>query len=194
LKGHDELFLIAPALVKRCPRVKFLLVGGGPWEDRFKQRAVALGVEKHFVFTGLVPPSEIPALTGIMDMLVHLSLREGLPRALPQAMAAGKPVVACDCDGAAEECIDNQTGFLIQPRDRERLMDAIANLAENRDLRIRLGNAGREFVRERFPVQRMVSDTRDLYFRLLQRHVLLADSEPIVDAMGRPTLRAPDPE
>ena len=52
-----------------------------------------------------------------MDALVHLSLREGLPRALPQALAAGKPVVAYDCDGAQEVCLDNETGFLVPPGD-----------------------------------------------------------------------------
>ncbi len=58
------------------------------------------------MFTGLVPPSAVPSLVGIMDLLVHLSLREGLPRALPQALAAGRPVAAYDADGAKEVCVD----------------------------------------------------------------------------------------
>ncbi|MGV3774562.1 MAG: glycosyltransferase, partial [Verrucomicrobiales bacterium] len=121
LKGHDELFDAAPGIVKLNPKIKFLLVGGGPWEDRFRERAKAEGLDKHFVFAGLVPPSAVPELVGIMDMLVHLSKREGLPRALPQAMAAGKPVVAFDCDGAGEVCIDDRTGWLIPPGDLQRL-------------------------------------------------------------------------
>ena len=52
-----------------------------------------------------------------MDALVHLSLREGLPRALPQALAAGKPVIAYDCDGAREVCLEDETGFLVPPGD-----------------------------------------------------------------------------
>src|SRR5262249_26700177 len=80
LKGHDDLIKIAPALVRDCPRIKFLLVGDGPWRDRFIQQVKALNLEKHFTFTGLVPPAEIPRYVGIMDALVHLSQREGLPR------------------------------------------------------------------------------------------------------------------
>lgn len=180
LKGHDDLFLIAPALVKRCPRVKFLLVGGGPWENRFKRLAVRLGVEKHFVFAGLVPPSEIPPLTGIMDLLVHVSLREGLPRALPQAMAAGKPVAAYDCDGAGEVCLHNETGLLIPPRERQTLLESLVSLADDVDLRSRLGRAGREFVRERFSVERMLRDTESIYLKLLEAHRLPPENQRLL--------------
>ncbi|MBI3466104.1 MAG: type II secretion system F family protein, partial [Planctomycetes bacterium] len=46
------------------------------------------GLSDHFIFAGLVPPADVPRYVGIMNALVHLSLREGLPRALPQALAA----------------------------------------------------------------------------------------------------------
>ncbi|HTV75650.1 MAG TPA: glycosyltransferase, partial [Candidatus Baltobacteraceae bacterium] len=115
LKGHDDLFAVAPELVRQNPKIKFLLVGDGEWRSRFENLAKSLGLEKKIVFTGLVPPDEVPKFAGIMDALVHLSLREGLPRALPQALAAAKPVVAYDCDGAREICFDGKTGFLIQP-------------------------------------------------------------------------------
>ena len=80
-----------------------------------KDSPASLGSGRTFVFAGLVPPDEVPRYVGIMDRLAHLSLREGLPRALPQALAAGKPVVAYDCDGAREVCLENETGFLCAP-------------------------------------------------------------------------------
>jgi glycosyltransferase involved in cell wall biosynthesis len=85
---HDDLLAVAPALVGQIPKIKFLLVGDGEWRGRFEAQVAALGLQEHFVFTGLVPPEAVPSLVGIMDVLVHLSLREGLPRALPQALAA----------------------------------------------------------------------------------------------------------
>jgi glycosyltransferase involved in cell wall biosynthesis len=173
LKGHDDLFLIAPELFKRVSNARFLLVGGGPWEERFKRKAAELGLADRFVFTGLVPPREIPALAGIMDVLVHLSYREGLPRALPQAMAAGKPVVAFDCDGAGEVCVGGQTGFLVKPKDHAALLKALDALAADPALREILGATGRAFVRERFPVERMVEDTHRIYLRLLQQQGFL---------------------
>lgn len=169
LKGHDDLFAVAPRLVQACPKIKFLLVGGGPWEGRFKDMANQMGLAKHFVFTGLVPPTEIPGLVGIMDMLVHLSRREGLPRALPQALAAGKPVVAFDCDGAGEVCRTGETGVLVPPGDLERLAEAVLSLATNESLRLECGGRGRAFVSARFPVERMVEDIRLVYAKLLAK-------------------------
>ena len=166
LKGHDDLFAVAPALVRSCPRIKFLLVGDGLWRRRFEDRARSLGLEKHVVFTGLVPPDAVPRLVGIMDVVVHLSLREGLPRALPQALAAARPVVAYDADGANEVCLENETGFLLRPGDLTGLRERLLQLAHDSGLRERLGNRGQQFVKERFGVQRMVDDLYQLYLRL----------------------------
>lgn len=177
LKGHDDLFAAAPALVKRCPRMKFLLVGDGPLRRRFELQAKILGLEKHFIFTGLVPPGEVARHVGIMDALVHLSVREGLPRALPQALAAAKPVVACDVDGAREVCFENQSGFLILPGDQERLVDRLVQLADDTALRERLGRHGQELVKELFPVQRMVDELDKLY-QILTRPLDFVNHNP----------------
>jgi glycosyltransferase involved in cell wall biosynthesis len=166
LKGHDDLFAIAPELVRQNPKIKFLLVGDGEWRSRFENLAKSLGLEKHFVFTGLVPPNEVPKYVGIMDALVHLSLREGLPRALPQSLAAAKPVVAYDCDGAREVCLDGKTGFLIQPGDLKNLTGKIIQLANDSALSEKLGRAGSDFVRENFAVEKMVDGIYHLYLNL----------------------------
>ncbi|HWF19427.1 MAG TPA: glycosyltransferase family 4 protein, partial [Verrucomicrobiae bacterium] len=166
LKGHDDLFSIAPELVRRVPRIKFLLVGDGPWRQRFEQQARSLGLEKQFIFTGLVPPEEVPRLVGIMDILVHLSRREGLARALPQALAAARPIIAYDCDGANEVCLDNETGFLVRVGDLVGLSERLVKLAGDAALRERFGRQGREFVRERFAVETMVRDLFSLYLKL----------------------------
>lgn len=166
LKGHDDLFAAAPAIVRTCPRARFLLVGDGRWRCRFEARALELGLEHHFVFAGLRPPEEIPALVGVMDALVHLSRREGLARALPQALAAGKPVVSWDCDGAREVCRDEETGFLLRPGDVEGLRGALSRLAGDGALRERLGRCGQALVRESFTVERMVDELAGLYRRL----------------------------
>ena len=170
LKGHDDLITAAPALVQRCPRIKFLIVGGGPWQKRFESKVHSLGLKKHFIFTGLVPPSDIPQMVGIMDALVHLSYREGIPRALPQALAAARPVVAYDCDGAREVCLENETGFLIPPGNLSRLGDRLLQLAEDPNLRARLGQCGQQLVKNWFPIERMVDDLHALYLRLANHH------------------------
>jgi glycosyltransferase involved in cell wall biosynthesis len=166
LKGHDDLLAVAPGLVRSCPRIKFLLVGDGPWRGRFESQVRSLGLERHVVFTGLVTPAAVPPLVGVMDLLVHLSLREGLPRALPQALAAARPVVAYDSDGAREVCLENETGFLLRPGDLIGLHERLLRLVQDAPLRERLGQCGRQFVLPRFGVQRMVDDLYELYMRL----------------------------
>jgi glycosyltransferase involved in cell wall biosynthesis len=168
LKGHADLIAAAPALVARCPRIRFLLMGEGAWRSRFEGAIARRGLTRHFVFTGLVPPAEVPRHVALMDVLVHLSLREGLPRSLPQALAAGKPVIAYDCDGAREICRENETGFLLAPGDRHGLVERILQLERDPPLRRRLGEQGCARVRESFSVEKMVADLQALYLRLLK--------------------------
>src|ERR1039457_1194474 len=166
LKGHEDLLAVAPGLVRLCPKIRFLLIGDGPWRGRFEHQVHSLGLKKHEVFAGLVAPAAVPPLVGIMDFLVHLSLREGLPRALPQALAAARPVIAYDADGAREVCLEDETGFLLHPGDLPGLRERILRLARDPALRQRLGRRGQQFVQQRFAVQRMVDDLHQLYLRL----------------------------
>jgi glycosyltransferase involved in cell wall biosynthesis len=167
LKGHEDLLAVAPELVKHNPNLKFLLVGDGVLRERLEQEAAKLGLQKRLVFAGLVPPADIPRYLGIMDILVHLSRREGLPRALPQAMAAGRPIVACDCDGAGEVCRENETGFLVNPGDLAALRDRLLRLARDPILRQRLGENGKNLAGRYFSVETMVDDIYKLYQKLL---------------------------
>ncbi|MCS7090604.1 MAG: glycosyltransferase family 4 protein [Verrucomicrobiota bacterium] len=167
LKGHDDLLAVTPSLVRRCPRLRVVFVGDGAWRRRLERRAQALGVANHVRFAGLVPPAEIPRWIGIMDVVVHLSRREGLPRALPQALAAGKPVVAYDCDGAPEVCRPGETGFLVTPGDRAGLEESLLRLLTDPNLRAQLGTRGRAWVRQHFDVRIMVDQLHELYLRLL---------------------------
>lgn len=167
LKGHEFLFEAAPRIVEAVPNVKFLLVGDGMYRERYERWAERLGLRERFEFAGLVPPSEIPRYVARMDVLVHLSLREGLPRALPEALAAGRPVVAFDVDGAREVCRDGETGFLIRPGDTTALADAVIRLLQDRELAGRMGARGRELVRAQFSVEKMVEQIEALYRRLI---------------------------
>lgn len=188
LKGHEDLISAAEGIARDLPNLRFLLVGDGPLRARFEADIAARNLSRHFVFTGLVPPSRIPELVGAMDLLIHLSRREGLPRALPQALAAGKPVIAYDCDGANEVCINGRTGYLVAPGNLTALRDRIRLLGTDPRLRAELGGHGREMVRECFPVQRMVDDLHRLYQRLAGRpsHGTSGTPSPFAPRTGAP--------
>ena len=166
LKGYEYLFAAAPRIVAAVPNVKFLLVGDGINRQRYERWAEQLGLRDRFVFAGLVRPEEIPGYVAQMDVLAHLSLREGLPRTLPQALAAGKPVVAFDVDGAREVCRDGETGFLIRAEDVAGVATAVIRLLQDRELAAKLGAQGRQLVRNEFGEDLMVHKLDELYRRL----------------------------
>ncbi|TWU17034.1 glycosyltransferase family 4 protein [Allorhodopirellula heiligendammensis] len=167
LKGHEDLIRSARLVVDACPQVRFLLVGDGVLRDELKSQIASLGLVDHFIFTGLVPPREVPAMIGAMDLLVHTSYREGLARALPQALIAGKPVISYDIDGAREVVIDDQTGYLVAPGDERGLANRIIHLAKHRELRLQQGRAGRLRFTNQFRHQTMTKQIRELYRQIV---------------------------
>ena len=167
LKGHEYLVQAARRVVQQCPNARFLLVGDGLLREKLQRQIAEADLSEYFRFVGLVPPEQIPAMLGAMDVLVHVSLREGLARALPQALIAGKPVVSYDVDGTREVAITGETGFLIPPKQVGPLADALIELASDAQLRERMGQEGRGRFTEQFRHETMTRQLRELYERLL---------------------------
>jgi len=167
LKGHADLIAAAEKVVRERPEVRFLLVGDGVLRDELERDVRRRGLEQHVRFAGLVSPREVPAMISAMDVLVHVSLREGLARALPQALLAGKPVVSYDIDGAREVVTHEITGLLVEPRNIGQLVRALLRCAADGDFRAACGGVGRESCRERFRHDVMTRHIRALYEELL---------------------------
>jgi glycosyltransferase involved in cell wall biosynthesis len=170
LKGHDQLMDAAPEIVRRHPDVRFFLVGDGILYEHLRERARAAGILDNFVFAGLIDRERIPEMIAAMDVVVHTSLREGLARVLPQALAMGKPCVSFDIDGAPEVVIPEKTGYLVRPNDSAGLADSLSRLLADPDLRARMGEAGRRHVDPAFRAETMVRQIADVYEMLLARH------------------------
>ncbi len=169
LKGHEFVLAAAPNIVAAIPDVRFFFVGDGILTEKYKTEIARLGLEKYFVFAGLVPPSRIPAVIAAMDAVVHTSLREGLARVLPQALLSGKPVISYDVDGAREVVLNGETGFLLPPKSVDELADAVIKLAGNPELRNAMGRIGRERFAEQFDYRFMTDRIREIYERILSR-------------------------
>lgn len=168
LKGHDDVIAAARQVCAAAPQAKFLFIGDGALRNALERQIAAAGLTDRFQFTGLIAPREIPAHLSACDLVVHASLREGLARALPQALLAGKPVISYDIDGAREVTITDQTGFLIPPRDLPALAEALTRLVLDSSLRTRLGATGRERFADQFRHETMTRRIRALYQQLLE--------------------------
>lgn len=167
LKGHDYIIESAKELAKKYENAMWLFVGDGNLSDKFKSQVYDLGLADRIKFTGLLPPSLIPLAIQSSDILVHCSLREGLARAIPQAMLCAKPAVSFDIDGA-REVVNEDTGRLIEPKNVEQLTNACAELLEDADLRKKLGENGKESVKEKFAPKTMVDTIENEYIKLLR--------------------------
>jgi len=170
LKGHDQLLDAAPEVVRRHPDVRFFLIGDGLLYEHLRRRAREAGILDNFVFAGLIPRERIPEMIAPMDIVVHTSLREGLARVLPQALAMGKPCVSFDIDGAPEVVIPGETGYLVKPGDDRELANAISALLDDPHLRARMGEAGRHRVDPAFRAETMVEQIASVYKMLLSRY------------------------
>ena len=174
LKGHADLLRAFAKIHAEIPLARLLLVGDGILRGEMGSLAKRLGIADKVVFTGLVPPGEVGRFVGIMDCLAHLSYREALSRALPQALAAGKPVVAYDFDGADEVCRENEAGFLVRTGDVNAAAERLRRLAKDPEMRKRFGDAGSTFVRENFSIEKMVDDQYTVYQQLAAKRGLRA--------------------
>jgi glycosyltransferase involved in cell wall biosynthesis len=168
LKGYETLVDAAPAIVEAVPDVRFLLVGDGILRPAIEQRISQLGLQEHFVFAGLVPPQEVCRYTALMDVLAHLSLREGLPRTAVQALASSVPVVAYPLDGTPEVVLDGITGCLCEPKNTSEVAERIISLLKDPALRLKMGQNGQQLVRKLFDWHLMADILEQEYYQGLQ--------------------------
>ncbi len=166
LKGHEFIIESAIELAKRFDNCIWLFVGDGILKDKLQNQITGYNLSDKFRFTGLLPVEQMPLVIQSSDILVHCSLREGLARVLPQAMLCGKAAVSFDIDGASE-VVNPDTGRLVEPVNVKQLTEVCAELIADEGLRTKLGQAGREFVKEKFAPEIMNDKIEQVYKRLL---------------------------
>ncbi len=113
------------------------------------------------------PRKDIAAIWAEAAIAVLPSYREGLPKALLEAASCGRPLVATDAPGCREICRDQETGLSVPVGDAKALAQALATLAKDQDLRLRLGAAARRVVEQEFSTEKVVQQTLALYQELL---------------------------
>ena len=162
LKGYEYLVPAAKKITEKFPDIHFLIVGDGIMTEDVKNQAEKLGL--NFVFSGLVPPSEVYKYISICDLMIHLSLREGLPRAIVQALASGKPAIGFDLDGTPEVVIDGETGFIAEPKNHKQVAEFAISLLEDKAMMKRMGENGKELVKKKFDWRRMGDILEEEYY------------------------------
>ena len=170
-KGHCYLIQAVSKVRKEFPKVKLLITGDGEEENNLKKLVKSLDLTNEVIFAGL--RSDIEGILPMAELFILPSLWEGLPNALLEAMAAGKPVVATKVGGIPEIVVHGETGILIPPRDPNALAIAIVDLLQDGLKAKDMGEAGRMRAGKRFSIYKMIEKTENLYQELLKEKQLI---------------------
>lgn len=183
-KGHADLLAALAQAKDALPDGWRLLVAG---RDEgigaaLRQQAAAAGLGDHIRWLG--ERDDMPRLLAASDIALLTSHEEGSPNAALEAMAAGLPVIATDVGGCPEAVAEGITGKLVPPRAPDALAAAILDLAQDADLRQRLGAAGRARVEQLYSLEACVAAYAALYDAVLAGRDLPAAAG--LDSAGTP--------
>jgi glycosyltransferase involved in cell wall biosynthesis len=173
LKAPKDFLTLVRALGRlEADSFTAVIVGEGPDRARLEEEIRSLGLAESVTLAG--ERRDVPELLAAADIFALASSSEGMPVSVLEAMAAGLPVVASRVGGLPEQVVDGVTGVLVEPGDPEDLAEALAGLVADRELRRRLGAAGRARAEQAFDLEPFRSAHLELYSRELARRRLPA--------------------
>ena len=165
VKRTGDVLLAFKELRERGVDALLCMVGDGPERAQVEQRAHDLGIIRDTLFLGY--QEDVAPFYSAFDAMILPSGNEGTPVSAMESLAAGRPVVATRVGGVPDVVRDGEDGFLVELGDVRELAGALERLAEDSELRVRMGEAGRARVLPRYAVQRLVDDVDRLYRSLL---------------------------
>ena len=156
-KGQDTLIEIWPEVIKKVPSAHLLIVGGGPHKQNLHKKAFDLNINSNVTLTGSVPWEQLPTFYASADVFA-MPVRtrnfgfdvEGLGIVYLEASASAVPVIAGNSGGAPDAVINEVTGYVLDPKNKNLLVEKIVNLLLNPDLRNRLGKQGRSWIEKQW--------------------------------------------
>lgn len=164
-KGHAYLIRsLAPVL---GDRFHLVITGEGPERDNLVAQAGALARKDCVHLTG--NRRDVPRLLAALDAFALTSVSEGLPLVIPEAMAAGLPIVATAVGGVPQVVEEGKNGFLVEYGDEQALRARLCELDADRELTRKCGDSGRERALGRYSSRRMVAEYVELYRRVMDR-------------------------
>jgi glycosyltransferase involved in cell wall biosynthesis len=168
-KGLHYLMPAFARVLSRIPDATMAVVGRGSDEylAELKVGARSAGVSDRVVFTGRISQDLLPHAYAASALVVLPSLMEGFGISLLESMAAGKPCVATRVGAVPEIVKHGETGLLVKPADSQELGGAMATLLSDPALGAAMGRKGLETVKRDFSLERMTSDTVEVYRELI---------------------------
>jgi glycosyltransferase involved in cell wall biosynthesis len=184
-KGHLYLLEALRYLLEEGLVTVLIIVGDGPYRLVIEEKVQRLGLGEQVRLVG--HQEWIPDWLALMDAFVLASYaHEGVPQALLQALAMGKPVVATQIGGIPEVIVPGESGLLATPRDPRALAQNMSRLVREVSLRERLSHRGHQLVASRYSLDRMADALEALYAEIMQTSPIPASSPQVFRSKGAP--------
>ncbi|EZG88399.1 glycosyltransferase family group 1 protein [Gregarina niphandrodes] len=165
-KGVDLLVEAAPAILRERGDLKFVIVGDGHMRSEVEARAQQLGVAGAFRFVGSKGGAELKSLFKMCDAVVVPSRNEPFGIVVLEAWSCYKPVIATTCGGPRDFVTPGSDGLLVDPNPDSIRWGVTEALRDFEKLRW-MGEQGYQKARDSFSWDRIGTQTRDIYFELL---------------------------
>ena len=165
VKNHRFFLDMARTISREMDNVRFVIVGDGELKHQIVQLASRMNLSQKVFFLGW--RRDLSQIYRSFSTTVLCSINEGTPVTLIESQAAGVPVIATDVGGVQEVMKNGETGILVAPGDVEKFYKSVEKLISDPHQARIMGMRGRDFVRERFSVDRMVSEHDALYRKLI---------------------------
>ena len=169
LKSADLLIKAIPIIKKSIQNIRVFIGGAGPQEKELKNLVKELNIEENVKFLGFVSGDEKYSYYKSADICVFPSVYETFCIVCLEAMACGKPVVASDVGGIPFVVENGKTGFLFERGNVNELAEKVIILLKNKELRKKMGEAGRERAKE-FTWDKIAEQTVEVYREILSKH------------------------
>jgi glycosyltransferase involved in cell wall biosynthesis len=135
-------------------------------DKKFLEEFQSTNPQLPITITGHIPHKDLPAYYSLMDVFVHPSLRDGMPNALLEAMACGKPVIATPVGGMTDIIEDGVNGFFVDVNDAAGLAEKAAEVLDQPEKREAVGKSAREAVVNQFTPEKELQANLNIYASL----------------------------
>lgn len=168
VKGQRELIYAFKLVREEYPHIQLLIVGEGKIKPQLLDLVSELKIKEDVLF--LPPTSDTSEILGAFDVFCSPSLKEGLGLSLMEAMGYGIPAIASKTGGITDLIKDGETGLLVEIQDIKGLALAILRLLRDRRLAEDIRRNAKEFIRENFSSEKMVTQTIEVYKECLREN------------------------
>jgi len=169
-KGIDLIIKALPQVIKEVPNLIYLIIGEGDQEHYLKNIVKSLDLQNNVKFLGFVRSEELANYYNLCDVFALMSRTikeksgiEGFGIVYIEASYLGKPVIGGKSGGTSDAIIDKVTGYRVDPNNLQDLTKKLILLLKNKDLRNRIGNKGKKFVKNKLLWKHNVHKTLNIY-------------------------------